>query len=120
MQQATTPAAYFEAEDGWHGETVVPLPSLENRFLWVHTHGQYPDLRWGNNLVVTRASVMQAANGGFVTKWFEDFNQVVLQTQHECVNEKLVRQQHERALTMLDDIVRNATAFYLPQAAKAA
>ena len=99
---------YFKL-NGWNGKTIVPLPDARpDRVLELWTYGHRGNL-------VTHASGLECMKAGF--SLVREFSQRIFQTRHKRVTEQLVREQHEQALAMLDDIVRAATAFYSPQAA---
>ncbi len=95
---------YFE-ERGWNGKTLVPLPDVPQRFLQVWTYQR-------SDGVETYADGMEK-QGDYLHFHVGEFCQCVFETHPEHVTEKIVREQHERALAMLDAIVRYATAYYI-------
>ena len=107
----------YSENDGWNGKTLVPLPDAPpNMVLQIWTCRQHPD--YGGALV-TNALCMEKQGDYLYYSLRGCFSRRVLETHPERVTEQLVRAQHERACTLLDELVRYATAHCHFQAAQA-
>ena len=99
---------YYE-DCGWNGKTLVPLPDAPHRVLQIWTYCQPQGLGG----LETHAYGLEK-QGEYLH--FEDgeFCQRVFLTYPKNLNitEQQVREQHERALAMLDAIARYASAYY--------
>lgn len=100
-----------KGRNGWEARTIVPLERGEGYRLKVSTYK-------GDRGLVTYAST-ERLDGHFVTfRMFRDFHMTVLREPTRCT-EKAVREQHQRALDQLADILAREAAWEAEQVAKA-
>ena len=112
METKTITTRYYRDARGWCGETIIALPGYEKKQLVLNTHKHT-----SSPVLETDASVRTDEGRGcwcFVigAAGEGDYMKRVIRTSPKRVTEKAVRQQHERALIMLDGITQDAVAHY--------
>ena len=103
-------------KDGWHGETWAQLAApLDNKVMSFATRKSSD-----GSLTTTIACLEHTGIEGMLRiPLYGGFVKHIV-THPKRVTEKLVREQHERALSMLDAITQEAVEFFLVPKAKAA
>ena len=91
---------------GWTARTQVPLD--EEHALDIST------MKRSNGAIVTIATRVKLADGGFSFVMFQDFNMRVL-SESGRATEKFVTDQHQRALALLEEI-KSACERHYPEA----
>ena len=109
---------YVRRKDGWHGKSLVQLSaSLEGKVLSFST-GKSSES--GGCLATSITCLLPTGIEGMLQfPLYGGFSKRIV-THPKRVTEKLVREQHERALSMLDDFVKEAIEFFLVPKAQAA
>ena len=112
MEPTKIETRYYRDIRGWCGETVISLPGYVKKQLVLNTHKHS-----FSPVLTTEASVRTDKGGGcwsFVIGATVacDYMKRVILTSPKRVTERAVRQQHERALIMLDKITQEAIAHY--------
>ena len=115
LDAAVKATRYYRNTRGWCGETAIALPGLEKKELVLNTrkHSFSP-------VLTTDATVHTDEGGGrrsFIigATGEGDYMKRVILTSPKRVTEKAVQNQHENALLMLDEIVREAVEYYAAQ-----
>ena len=110
---------YFRRKDGWYGETWVQITSgpLANKVL---RFGTSKSRESGGCLATSVACLEPTGIEGMLQfPLCGGFSRRVV-THPKRVTEKLVREQHERVLAMLDDFIKEAIEFFCTPAKAAA
>ena len=115
LDAAVKATRYYRNTRGWCGETSIALPGHEKKELVLNTHKHsYSPVLTTDASVHTdegegrRSFIIGAPGEG-------DYMKRVILTSPKRVTEKAVQNQHENALLMLDQIVREAVEYYAAQ-----
>ena len=115
MENTTTKTRFFRDYDGWNGETTVELPNLgEGKQLVLSTSKS----KYSGSITST-ASVRTLERGMWtfcIAGKDGDYHKRVGGSEFgKRATERAVREQHERVLATLSDILANVTAHYAAQ-----
>lgn len=116
LDAAVKATRYYRNTRGWCGETTIALPGHEKKkelVLNTHKHSYSPVLTTDASVHTDegegrRSFIIGAPGEG-------DYMKRVILTSPKRVTEKAVQHQHERALLLLDGIVREAVEYYAAQ-----
>jgi len=111
-----TKTTIFKGRDGWQAETIIPFEGERGEQGYRLKISTYK----GTRSVPTYAGT-ERLDGAFVTtRIFRDFRGVVFKGVGLRCTEKTVREQHEKALTLIPDILKMEADWEAGQLAKAA
>ena len=115
MENTTTNTRYYRDNNGWNGESTVELPKLgQGKQLCVNTSKAR-----GGSAITTTATVRTLERGMWTFciagKDGDFFKRVGCSEVGKRATERTVREQHERVLATLSDILANVTAHYAAQ-----
>ena len=115
IETAIKATRYYRDTRGWCGETIVALPGYEKKQLVLNTrkHTSSPVLTTDASVRTNEGRGCWSFAIGFGGEG--DYMKRVILTSPKRVTEKAVRQQHERALIMLNGITQDAVAHYARQ-----